>query len=227
MPSLTRQQVRKVDQLAIEALGISGLVLMENAGRNTADAVERFCESRRIGKDKPVSIVAGAGNNGGDGFVVARHLLMRSWAVRVFLVSPRQKIAGDADANLRIIERLGIEIHPLDSHGVSQLAGELASAGVVIDAIGGTGIHGPLRGDLAIAVEQVNAAGRPVIAVDISTGLDCDSGLPSGPVVRADLTVTFVASKVGFDNPGAKQYTGEIIVADIGIPADKVLGMEQ
>ncbi len=227
MPSLTRQQVRRVDELAIEALGISGLVLMENAGRNTADAVERFCESKAIGKDRPVAIVAGAGNNGGDGFVVARHLSMRSWPVRVFLVSPRQKIGGDADANLRIIERLGLEIHPLDSQGVSQLAGELASAGVVVDAIGGTGIQGPLRGDLAVAVDQVNAAGRPVIAVDIPTGLDCDSGQPTGPVVRADLTVTFVASKVGFDKTSAKQYTGDVIVADIGIPAEKILAMGQ
>ena len=100
---------------------------------------------------------------------------------------------------------------------------QLADVDVVVDAIGGTGVRGRLREDAAVAVEQINAAGRPIVAVDIPTGLDCDSGLAAGPTVRVDVTVTFVASKKGFDAPTASAYTGRVIVADIGVDGEAVL----
>ncbi len=171
-------------------------------------------------KSKRVAVVAGAGNNGGDGFVIARHLAMRGAEVVTFLVAPEAKIAGDALANLTILRNLGHDIHPMDSAAIAGLAAQLAGFDAVVDAVGGTGIQGALRGDTAVAVEQINAAGRSVIAVDIPTGLDCDTGDAPGPTVRAAVTVTFAARKLGFDAPRSLPYTGQVVVADIGIPVD-------
>jgi NAD(P)H-hydrate epimerase len=232
---LTRQQVRQIDAAAIERLGVSGLVLMENAGRGAADAICRFCGGWHGGRRLPpcggnvpdnggvagrrIAVAAGAGNNGGDGFVIARHLSMRGAIVTTFLAGPDEKLTGDARTNLGILRHLGHDV---------QAVGEIATFGrrlrafdVIIDALGGTGIEGPLRGDLAKIVEQVNASRRPIVAVDIPTGLDCDTGTASEPTIRANITVTFVAVKVGFDSPGAKAYTGEVVVADIGVPVEE------
>ncbi len=219
MDSLTRQEVRAVDRAAIEELGIPGLILMENAGRNCADAIEEFLGDMA---DARVAIVAGVGNNGGDGYVIARHLAMRGFGVRTCIICPRQKISGDAEINLQAISALKYDIRFLDSEQLGQLGRQLAEFDLVVDAIGGTGIRGALVGDAAGAVEQINAAARRVVAVDIPTGLDCDTGMADGPVVRADMTVTFVAPKVGFALADASRYTGDVIVADIGIPADLV-----
>ncbi len=217
MNALTRQQVRQVDRYAVEVLGISGLVLMENAGRQAADAV---CEYLKSISGSRVAIIAGAGNNGGDGFVAARHLAMRGVPVATFLADRPEKISGDAAANFVIIRKLNLDIREISPSDISTLADELHGFDLLVDAIGGTGIRGELRGDLAEVVRQVNAAGRPVVAIDIPTGLDCDTGEAAGPAIRAKLTVTFVARKVGFDSPSAQQYTGRVIVADIGVPAD-------
>ena len=165
-----------------------------------------------------VAIVAGTGNNGGDGFVIARHLRLRAWPVAVFLVGDPAKLAGDAAVNFNILRRLDLDIRLRAGEAVGGLAGELRHFDAVVDALGGTGIAGPLRGDVALAVRQVNAAGRPVIAVDIPTGLDCDTGTPHDPTIRADLTVTMAARKVGFDAPAAAGYTGPVVVVDIGVP---------
>jgi NAD(P)H-hydrate epimerase len=216
MESLSRNQVRAVDRHAIETLGVPGVVLMENAGRNAADAIERFLGSAA---GKSVAIVAGAGNNGGDGYVVARHLAMRGAKVSTFLAAPREKITGDAAVNLRIIDNLGHDIRESAGQGeLKRLAESLRGFDLIVDAVGGTGIQGAPRGDIATAIEQINACGRPVVAIDIPTGLDCDTGQAPGPAVRAAMTVTFVARKKGFDAPGASAYTGEVVVADIGIP---------
>ena len=212
--SLSRSQVREVDRRAVEDWGVPGVVLMENAGRCAADAMEEFfgpAESRLV------AIVAGTGNNGGDGFVIARHLHIRGAAVIVFLIGEREKMTGDAPVNFAILEKLGFDIRPCDTDALAALAEELNACDLVVDAVGGTGITGPLRGDAAAAVAQINSAGRPVVAVDIPTGLDCDTGAAHDPTVKADLTVTFVARKTGFDAPGAAEFTGDVVVADIGI----------
>ena len=219
MGGLSRDEVRALDRCAIQTVGVPGVVLMENAGRNTADAIEGLL-GRAAGRS--VAVVAGAGNNGGDGFVIARHLALRGARVVTFLVSPPEKIAGDAAINLDIIRKLGGDIREVRTEGLSKLAEALSEFDLVVDAVGGTGIRGALRGDAATAVEQINAAGRTVVAVDIPTGLDCDTGPTDGPVVRAKLTVTFLARKKGFDAPGAAAFTGEVRVADIGIPPDVV-----
>jgi len=217
--SLTRQQVREVDHYAIEQLGIPGLVLMENAGRQVADAV--VLEFARAKQPGPVVIVAGGGNNGGDGFVCARHMDLRGHPCVTVLLSPADAYTGDAAANLKFLQSLGGEIRELGS-GFDMIALDrlLQQAAVVVDAIGGTGVTGPLRNNMAAAVEACNHSGRPIVAVDIPTGLDCDSGIPTGPsCIKAVVTVTFVARKRGFDNPASRRLTGEVVVADIGVPA--------
>lgn len=216
--SLTREHVRRIDRYAIEQLGIRGVVLMENAGRNVADAVERFCGGRVEGLR--IAVVAGAGNNGGDGFVVARHLAMRGAQCVTFVVVPQDKITGDARENLTCLRALGQDVRFCEPE--KGLSGQLQDFVMIVDAIGGTGISGRLRGVLAQAVEQVNASGVPVVAVDIPTGLDCDSGLAEGPAIHAALTVTLCARKKGFDHPGSASFTGEVVLADIGVPAETV-----
>lgn len=219
MESISREDVRRTDRCAIQQLGIPGVILMENAGRQVADAAEQLLGGAA---GRPVAVVAGSGNNGGDGYVAARHLALRGADVVTFIVCEPAKISGDAAINLDAIRRLGHDIRFLTGDQIGRLADGLAGAELVIDAVGGTGIRGALRGDIAAAVEGINAAGRPVLAVDIPTGLDCDTGRAQGPVVRAAVTVTFLARKKGFDSPGAADYTGEVRVADIGIPAETV-----
>lgn len=238
MQSLTREQVHRVDRLAIERLGISSLVLMENAGRGVADTIETFLRERDEAVQGParltdesaeamvhcvlhkIAIVAGSGNNGGDGFVIARHLAMRGAHVTTFLIAPSARMAGDAATNLAILRKLGHEIREFSAAELYTLGASLLEFELVVDAVGGTGITGELRGEIATAVEQINASGRPVVAVDIPTGLDCDRGVPLGKAIEADLTVTFVARKKGFDVSGAGKYTGKVIVTDIGVPAE-------
>ncbi len=238
MKSLSREEVRGVDLLAIRQFGVPGVVLMENAGRNAANAIERFLGELA---GRRVAIVAGAGNNGGDGFVVARHMSMRGANVVTFLVAPLAKVTGDALVNLQIIAKLGLAIRMVgdETPGALAMQGlgvELAKFDCIVDAVGGTGISGPLRGDIASAVEQINEASHAaqpgsasprVIAIDIPTGMDCDTGDAPTPTVEADMTVTFVARKNGFDVPGANEHTGQVIVADIGIPADMILAKMQ
>lgn len=220
--SLTREEVRRMDRYAIDRLGVPGVVLMENAGCNVADAIEQFLDGFA---GKSIAIVAGAGNNGGDGFVIARHLANRGGKVVSFLVAPEEKTTGDAAVNLTIIRNLGHDIRQVTPEEIGKLSDSLGEFDLIVDAAGGTGISGGLRGIIATAVEQINTAGRPVVAVDIPTGLDCDTGTAAGPAVKADLTVTFIARKKGFDTEGAGQYTGRVIVADIGISPEAAAEM--
>ena len=119
----------------------------------------------------------------------------------------------------------GMSLFPDTPHNLADLADQLRPFDVVVDAVGGTGVRGALRGAMAAAVEAINAAGRPTVAIDIPTGLDCDTGTALGPAVRAELTVTFVARKKGFDGTGAADYTGRVVVADIGIPPEIITGI--
>lgn len=217
MDALSREQVRAVDRCAIDHLGIPGILLMENAGRRCADVAE---EMLGAAAGRTVAVVAGAGNNGGDGYVIARHLSLRGAKVTTYLVADEAKIAGDAAVNLAVLRALEQEIVAVGADEVEALASRLAGADLVVDAVGGTGIRGALRGAVATVVEQINAAGAAVLAVDIPTGLDCDTGEAAGPVVRAARTVTFIARKLGFDAADSQAYTGPVTVADIGVPGE-------
>jgi NAD(P)H-hydrate epimerase len=209
-PYLTRAQVREVDRRAIEEFGVPGVVLMENAGRGAAEVL------LPLGAGRSVAICCGKGNNGGDGFVIARHLDNRGVPVRVLVFARPEDLTGDAEVNFRIIEhsRLPLLIQP--DH--TRLSGELSAAAWVVDALFGTGLSGPVRPPLDQVIDALNASGKPVLAVDIPSGLDCDTGLPLGATVRAAHTVTFVAPKAGFAHPAAGAWLGQVHVVDIGAP---------
>jgi NAD(P)H-hydrate epimerase len=209
-PFLTRSQVRDLDRRAIDEFGVPGVVLMENAGRGAAELL------LRLGVEGIVAICCGKGNNGGDGFVVARHLDIRGVPVRVHLVVPPEGLTGDAAINYRIIERSNIPI----IRGIETLT----DAQWIVDALLGTGLSGPVRPPFWGTIEAINRLGVRVLAVDIPSGLDCDTGEPLGIAVRADHTATFVAPKAGFRNPAARPWLGQVHVLDIGAPRALVAG---
>jgi NAD(P)H-hydrate epimerase len=208
-------------------------VLMENAGRGCVDVLER------LGIDGPVVILCGKGNNAGDGFVIARHLEIRGHDCRVLLLCPAEELRGDAAANFAILQKTNVPIHELAQVGaasraapgpprlggptfdlVHQLKEYSPGAAWLIDALLGTGAHGEPRPPFDTAIDCMNA--RPpntqALAVDIPSGLDCDTGQPATHTVRADHTCTFAAMKIGFTQPTAKPFTGTIRICDIGVP---------
>jgi len=223
---LTRDEVREVDRHAIEDLGIPGVALMENAGRAVTEAVQdllsemgaRPGETGRGISDRQescVAIVCGRGNNGGDGYVVARHLANADVEAIIYLLCDPADLKGDAATNFKIIRRMGVPVVLV--HGPSDLI-PAGRADVIVDAIFGTGLRGAVRPPYDALIGFINELRRPVVAVDIPSGLDCDSGAPLGAAVNATRTVTFVALKKGFENPASEAYTGEVTVASIGAP---------
>ena len=213
---LSRAEVREVDRLAIEAFGVPGVVLMENAGAGVA----RLLES--LGITGPVAIACGKGNNGGDGFVIARHLDLAGHPVKLLLACRPDEVRGDAAVNLAIATRAGLAVEALA--GADQAAWErgLSGAAWIVDSLLGTGATGAPTGPIATAIAAINAVrargGPRVLAVDLPSGLDCDAGTAAGGCVRADVTATFVAPKRGFDTAGAAAFTGPVHVIGIGAP---------
>ncbi len=217
-PVLTRQQSRDLDRRAIEELGMTGLVLMENAGRGCVDLLER------LGVRGPVVVVCGKGNNAGDGFVIARHLAIRGHACPTILLFPPGELGGDAAANFAILQKCGaavVDLSGADPQELpSRLDAEAAGAEWLVDALLGTGARGEPRAPLDGAIDWINGrtAQTRALAVDVPSGLDCDTGQPAQHTVRADHTCTFGAIKIGFTKPAAGPYTGTVHVCDIGIP---------
>jgi len=216
--TLTRSQVRDVDRRAIEEYGLPGIVLMENAGRNTVDLLDNRGD---VLTHVPVVIVCGKGNNAGDGFVIARHLVNRAFDVEVLLAAPANSFTGDAAIMYRVIEAAGTPIRDLSSATRDEWIAAIQRRGtpLLFDALLGTGLQGSVREPFDSVIAAINASHALIVAVDIPSGLDCDTGQPLGCAVKAGVTVTYLARKVGFDAPGARDYTGDVIVADIGVPA--------
>ena len=220
MLALSRARVREVDAVAMDEYFLPGIVLMENAGRNASEAIVRLFDSI---SDQNVVVLVGPGNNGGDGLVIARYLELAGAKVRVVLASPPQRFRGDSLTNLEIIKRSGINQVCLAGAVAVQWQNALLSATCVIDAILGTGATDAARGDSKVAIESIlgrmKIDPRPrVISIDVPSGFDCDRGVPCGPCVCANETLTFVASKQGFKTNGAEIYTGRIQIVDIGVP---------
>lgn len=225
---MSRDEVRAFDSWAINTLGIPGMVLMENAGRSCAELIKdklkvvagpKACPPYSLGRR--VCIFCGTGNNGGDGYVIARHLINSGFKVVVVVCGDRNKIKGDARLNLDILERLGQRIEQLNL-GAGDIGGQVgafaADADMLVDSLFGTGLSGQLSGEYRQLIESINAQNCPILAVDIPSGLDCDTGQPLGAAIRASYTVTFVAVKKGFTSAGnAASYTGEIFTASIGV----------
>lgn len=255
---LTRAQCRAIDRHAIEDLGIPGVVLMENAGRECAQllladlrvgglepgptdlhhatpnanlskqAIMKACEDQvsrqNLGAPGTAALCCGSGNNGGDGFVIARHLHLAGWSVKVILFASRNRYRDDALVNLNILDRLKVPLVEFDPDWSETTLGELLSSVAhqpvqwIVDALLGTGATGTLSEPFRLAVQAINLNPARRIAIDLPTGMDCDSGIVKEIAIQADTTCTLVDQKAGFGNPQARKYLGTVITVGIGAP---------
>lgn len=231
MKVVTPQQMGGIDRLCIEEFGIPGVVLMENAALRVVEEIEKSLE---ILPGKYIFVFAGKGNNGGDAFAVARHLFNKGAEVKVFLLAEKSAITGDARINLNILEKSGVDVKELaNSPGTAaspdlkklsleRLSSELSLADIIVDGIFGTGLKGGVKGLAAEVIGLINKSRKPVISIDIPSGLNGESGKVEGICIKASKTVTFGLPKTGLlVHPGC-EYTGELVIADIGIPARAV-----
>ena len=211
---VTADEMREIDRAAIEDFGIPGVVLMENAGRGAAHEIENFILEHDLNK---VLILAGKGNNGGDGFVAARHLVNIGIDCEVCLAGKKSDVKGDARGNLDIALQMGISIYEIVEN-ISCLEKLLSVSDVIVDALLGTGLKQEVKAFSRGIIAAVNFSELPVISLDIPSGIDSTTGFPLGTAIEADMTVTFCLPKLGtILYPGA-DYSGELILADIGAP---------
>ena len=199
-----------MDRIALERFGLSGLVLMENAGLNAALALLEAGPLRG-----EVCILCGGGNNGGDGYVVARQLASRGVAVACFVSHAQVELSGDVAANRRAVDAMGLEVVDISEGAPSE---RWAAATLLVDGLLGTGFSGSLREPAGRVIQALNRAGAPIVSLDLPSGLEADTGLPAEHAVRATRTLTFVGPKAGFAAPGAQVYTGRVSVLPIGVP---------
>ena len=231
-PPISRAQARAFDAWAERTLGLPTLVLMENAGRGAADflleLIDGDGERDGDGEEKDstlprVLVVCGFGNNGGDGAVVARRLLLRSVPVRVVWFGALERASRDASIQYEVLKRLGVDQTVFaDSFPSADFSRFLLDADWVVDALLGTGPTAPIREPLSRVIDLLNRSGTPIFSLDLPSGLDADLGLPLGISIIARATATFVAPKLGFSNPSSTPFTGLVRVIDIGLPAESV-----
>ena len=217
MRVLTAEQMQEADRRTIEEVGVPSIVLMENAGRQIVSAMHATIddlENRRVG------ILCGRGNNGGDGFVVARLLSQQGLTVRVFLLGRAEDVVGDAGTNLRVAESVGLSIVEVaDRDGWDGARSGVDECDVLVDAMFGTGLNRPLDDLSSMVVADLNALDVPVVAIDLPSGLSADRTDPIGEAVEADVTVTLAAPKLALLLAPAQSWAGDLVIADIGIPA--------
>lgn len=214
IPLLTRDAVRAVDQHAIESFGVPGLLLMENAGRGATDVLLATFE----GRCQRVVIVGGPGQNGGDAWVVARHLLTRGLRPRCVLVGPEDRVRGDARVNLEALRKLGQSVHTVSQGDTSALSNALRDADCWVDGVFGTGLDRDVGGVFAQVLDQLNDADGPGLALDLPSGLDANTGQVLGTAVRAQATATFAAHKRGLHQHPGMEHAGVVTLVDIGVP---------
>jgi len=218
MRILNAAQMREADRYTIEEIGIPSLVLMENAGRQVVAAIEASFEAALHGR---VAVLCGRGNNGGDGFVVARTLHQRGVDVSVFVVGQVGDIKGEARVNLEILGRLGLTVVEVSDEGEWELHfSEISDHDVIVDAMFGTGLKTALSGIYETVIADINGSDIPVVSIDLPSGMSADTPDLIGDCVDATITVTLGAPKVPLIMPPAEQKSGEVVIADIGIPVD-------
>lgn len=216
----SRRQSRLVDEISINRFGTPGIVLMENAGRNCAAYVLKNTSG-------PVLICCGTGNNGGDGFVIARHLHNQGRDCSIVLAGPDNKFAPDAGVNYRVAQAMKLPVAIVSADCSSdEVEAAMTVDGddpaVIIEALLGTGASGPPRPPMNSIVDWANRSRGVRIAIDIPAGVDCDTGEISEPAFQAHATLTFVAQKIGFKSEGARHFTGAVHVMDIGAPREAI-----
>lgn len=216
MKVATAEQMQELDRKAIEIYGIPGIVLMENAGRGAAEVISHsFPDLQK----KKIAIIAGKGNNGGDGLVIARYLMNRGMSVKVYLLTDPKSLRGEAETNFNIFHRMKGEIVPLpSSKDYIKMKRDLERFDLLVDGIFGTGLDAEVRGYYREVIEHLNTLQKPVVAIDVPSGLDVNTGKPLGVAVRATLTITFGLPKIGHLIPPGIDYVGKIKVIDIGFP---------
>lgn len=211
-PVVTAKEMAKIDRFAIGKIGIPGMVLMENAGREVVAVIR---EMLGTGEDKNIIIFCGKGNNGGDGYVVARYLLDMGANVKTYLIGKIDEVKGDAENNLEILQRIGHDVLPISSLEHIKLD---RGAHLIVDALLGTGVRGGLTGLLKELVGQINKMGAPVLSIDLPTGMETDTGTVEGTCIQASTTVTMAYLKSGLLLSPGREHAGDVIVANIGIP---------
>ena len=223
--TLTRRQSRAVDSAAINEYGIPGMVLMENAGRGVVELLLGWDRSLVGEQAHSVAILCGKGNNAGDGFVIARHLEIRGARPLVMLLCPPDELRGDARQNYEILTHSHVQRVELSAATdlVDQLERNAADAAWLVDAMLGTGASGEPREPFRTAIKWMNRQPAKRLAIDVPSGLDCDTGIPAECTIRADYTCTFVAAKQGFSTPEASRSLGQLHVVSIGIPPQLIL----
>ena len=224
MRILNSAQMREADRFTIEDIGIPSLVLMENAGRQVVAAMEAAFEARLDGR---VAVLCGRGNNGGDGFVVARTLAQRGIEAAVFVVAALADVRGDARINLDILGRLGITVVEVNDEQAWELHfSEISQCSLVVDAIFGTGLKSALTGMMETVVADLNASGIPIVSIDLPSGLAADTPHRIGNCIDATMTVTLAAPKLPLVLPPGEAYAGDVVIADIGIPHEVLEGLD-
>ena len=217
MRILNSAQMREADRRTIDDIGIASLVLMENAGRQAVAAMEAMYSDLA---DRQIAVLCGRGNNGGDGFVIARTLAQRGIDVAVFLIGRVADVRGDARTNLEILGHLGLTVVEIaDSQAWELHVSEVGDCTLIVDAIFGTGLNAPVAGFIESVIADVNASGIPVVSIDLPSGLSADSPESIGPSIDAGLTITIAAPKLPLVLPPGELRAGDIVIADIGIPA--------
>ncbi|TWT96470.1 NAD(P)H-hydrate epimerase [Neorhodopirellula pilleata] len=210
--TLSVEQSRQIDQTAIDEFGVAGITLMENAGTACANRLLEMTSD-----SDAAMILCGSGNNGGDGFVIARHFHQTGKPVRVLLLASPQKLRGDARLSYDRAVETGVAIESiLDASQIAEII--RSSDGLIVDCLLGTGANGDPREPYASAIRSSNQCAATRIAIDIPSGLQGDTGVAGDPTFRADLTLTFVTAKTGMRNPDAMAYLGAIEIVDIGLP---------
>lgn len=222
--TVTRDEVRQLDALAISQCGINSLVLMENAARGLVDAILAHSPTRIV-------FLCGPGNNGGDGLAAARILASSDRPTEVRLVTAGKQLSNDASCNLEILNRCGVDAPESAPEQLSSELKSLQTSDLIVDCLLGTGIRGAIRAPWEDVVNAANRSPAPILAADLPSGLDCDTGCGTGACIEARQTVTFAALKKGFLNPDAQRYTGTVTLAHIGMPAQwvrrTVLGLRE
>jgi NAD(P)H-hydrate epimerase len=211
---LSRDQLREIDRRASEEYRIPSIVLMENASRSALEiALQMVPAPVQEPAGKPILIVCGGGNNGGDGLAVARHLANRQADVQIALTIDPAKYTGDALTNYQITQAMRLPTTAATPEVIASRQWAL-----IIDAIFGTGLTSAPRDPFPALADAINRSNSPILAIDLPSGLNCDTGEPPGVCIRATRTVSFVAPKKGFANPASRQFTGQVHVGDIGAP---------
>jgi NAD(P)H-hydrate epimerase len=216
--AISAEEALRIDQVAMREYGIPSLLLMENAGRSVSDVISREY------KPGSVLVFAGKGNNGGDGLVTARHLANRGFAVRVVLLEDPAKLKADPLIHYEIVKRMNVPLEQVSREVTEDaLRGYCDMADVLVDAIFGVGLRRPMQGIFEKAIRAINRSQRPVVSIDIPSGLDADYGQVRGVAVKAARSVTLSLPKLGLYKGEGPQYAGEIEVVDIGIPRELLL----